>query len=341
MQVTRMEPRETDPASVADPAGFLADIVQGCEPVVLRGACRAWPAAQAAQRSADDLFDYLLRFDSGRTAQAFVGDPAIAGRYHYGPDLTGFNFEREELGLRELASRVLASAASPGSPSLYMGSLPTEDYLPGFGADNPLPMLPPAVQPRVWIGNASRIACHYDTFDNLACVVAGRRRFTLYPPDAIGDLYVGPIDNTMAGQPVSLAAGAEPGDPRYPRFEAARARSIAVELAPGDALYLPKLWWHEVEATEPVNLLVNYWWDAFAAGPDAPYVTMMLAMIAIADRPVREREAWTAFFNHYVFRPEGHPLAHLPADQHGLLKTPSGDNYGRIRAMVMRLLRGG
>ncbi len=58
-----------------------------------------------------------------------------------------------------------------------------------------------------------------------------------------------------------------PGDPRYPRFEPVRARAPSVELAPGDALYLPKLWWHAVEATDPFNVLVNYWWDAFRQAP--------------------------------------------------------------------------
>jgi hypothetical protein len=94
-----------------------------------------------------------------------------------------------------------------------------------------------------------------------------------------------------------------------------------------------------VEATGDLNMLVNYWWDAFPSGPDAPYTAMMLAMIAIAERPVLERKAWRAFFDHYVFRPEGHPLAHLPAEKHGLL-GPLKDNYGRIRARVMQTLRG-
>ncbi|WP_235522710.1 cupin-like domain-containing protein, partial [Caulobacter sp. Root342] len=185
------------------------------------------------------------------------------------------------------------------------------------------------------------VACHYDTYDNLACVVAGRRRFTLFPPQAIADLYVGPIDHTLAGQPTSLAASAAPGDPRYPRFPAAAAEARVVELEAGDALYLPKLWWHQVEALEPRNLLVNYWWDGFAAGPDAPYTTMMLAMIAIAERPWAERQAWRAFFDHYVFRPDGHPLAHLPAERHGLLGPLANGAYGRIRATIMRMLRGG
>src|SRR5579863_3821989 len=67
-----------------------------------------------------------------------------------------------------------------------------------------------------------------------------------------------------------------------------------------------------VQSTAPFNVLVNYWWDAFPAGPDAPHTAMLLAMITIAERPAPERRAWKALFDHYVFRGQGHPLAHLP-----------------------------
>ena len=157
--------------------------------------------------------------------------------------------------------------------------------------------------------------------------------------ELIAGLYVGPIDNTMAGQPVSLAASS-PDTDKYPRFSEIRDQAMVAELNAGDALYLPKLWWHQVEALSPFNGLVNYWWDAFSAGPDAPYTSMLLAMIAISERPLPERRAWKAWFDHYVFREHGHPLAHLPPAQHGLL-GPLKDNYGKIRARIMYLLRGG
>lgn len=323
-----------------DAEAFIRAIAEPCAPAALRGLAERWPAAAAARKSRAALFSYLLDFDSGRTAQAFVGAPAIGGRYDYGDGAGGFNFDRETLTVPEALERITAAAEQPNHSSLYLGSLPAELHFPGFAEENATLPLPPSVQPRIWLGNASRVACHYDTYDNLAVVVAGRRRFTLYPPDAIGDLYVGPIDHTMAGQPTSLAAGCAPGDPRYPRFEAALARALVIELEPGDALYIPKLWWHQVEATEPVNMLVNYWWDGFSAGPDAPYTTMLLAMIAIAERPSAERAAWRAFFDHYVFRPDGHPLAHLPEERHGIL-GPLRTNYGRIRATIMQILRGG
>ena len=212
--------------------------------------------------------------------------------------------------------------------------------LPGFAARHPLPVLSPDIRPRIWFGHPSNVAAHYDTFDNLACVVAGVRRFTLFTPETIGRLYVGPLDHTMAGQPVSLAASAPPDDPRFPLFREVRDRALVAELQPGDAIYVPKLWWHQVEATGAFNVLMNYWWDAFSAGPDAPSTGLLLSMITLAERPPAERRAWQAFFDHYVFRTSGHPLAHLPPSQHGVLGPLQPDNYQRIRAHVLHLLRG-
>ncbi len=322
---------------LATPERFQAEVVSACRPVVLRGAVRDWPVVSAARRG--ELPHYLAGLDAGRSAEVFVGAPAIAGRYTYTDDLSGFNFERRTMQFGEALNRIVATAGVQDVPTMYAGSLPTEGYLPDFAAENRLPFLP-AVQPRIWLGHRSSVACHYDTSDNLACVVAGTRRFTLYPPDAIGSLYVGPIDHTMAGQPVALAVGSAPGDPRYPRFEAIRDTALIVNLEPGDALYLPKLWWHQVEATGDLNVLVNYWWDGSSSGSDQPYTAMMLAMIAIAERPAVERVAWQALFSHYVFRPDGHPLAHLPDERHGILGRLGAGNYGRIRATIMRLLRG-
>ena len=226
----------------------------------------------------------------------------------------------------------------PGQ-SVYLGSVPTREYLPGFAAANPLPLLGPDIHPRIWLGTAANVSSHYDTFDNLACVIAGRRRFTLYAPELISKLYVGPIDNTMAGAPVSLAAAAPPGSSKeFPLFEEIRNQALQAELHPGDALYLPKLWWHQVESLAPFNGLINYWWDACSAGRDLPYTALLLSLITIAERPAAERRAWQAFFDHYVFRSKGHPLAHLPPAQHGLL-GPLKDNYAKIRARIMHLLK--
>ena len=325
---------------VTEPARFHEEIVLRCQPVVIRGLVAHWPVVQAACTSPRTLKDYLRAFDAGGGRfDTYFGDPAIAGKYYYNPGLDGFNFERRTMKLLEALEAIVEAVERPGAKSVYVGSVPTADYLPGFVTGNPLPLLG-STTPRIWLGTASNVSSHYDTLDNLACVIAGRRRFTLYAPELIDKLYVGPIDNTMAGQPVSLAASAPVGSAEeFPLFEEVRNQALTAELMPGDALYLPKLWWHQVESVAPFNGLVNYWWDAFSAGPDAPYAALLLSMITIAERPAAERQAWKAFFDHYAFRSNGHPLAHLPPEKHGLLGPLKPDNYSKLRARILHLLR--
>lgn len=317
---------------------FQQQVVEAARPTVLRALVADWPAVKAAQAAPRGLRDYLARFDGGAQVEAFFGDPAIRGKYYYNPGLQGFNFERRMMKLIDAVDSVLAAVDQPAAQSVYVGSMPANECLPGFAADNPMPLVTAGGGPRIWLGTPSNISAHYDTFDNLACVVAGRRRFTLYAPDLISKLYVGPIDNTMSGPPVSLAASSS-AEGTFPLFEAIKDQAQTVELEAGDALYLPKLWWHQVESLSPFNGLVNYWWDATSAGPDSPYTALLLSMITIAERPAAERRAWKAFFDHYVFRSQGHPLAHLPPQQHGLL-GPLKDNYAKIRARIMSMLRG-
>ena len=307
----------------------------------MRGLVSHWPAVQAGTRSPEDFRDYLSQFDAGGQTEAFIGEPRIAGKYYYNDDFRGFNFERKRMRFIDALGEMVSTLDQPGSSTVYVGSVAVDQYLPGFSVQNALPILGSEIAARIWLGHASIVSPHYDAFDNVACVVAGTRRFTLYPPETIDRLYVGPIDNTMAGQPVSLAASAAPDDEKFPRFRELRDQALTAELEPGDAIYMPKLWWHKIESTAPFNGLVNYWWDAFSIGPDAPYTSLLLSMITIAERPLEERRAWKAWFDHYVFRSNGHPLAHLPAEQHGLLGPLKPDNYGKIRARVLHLLRGG
>ncbi len=328
---------EIEGTSIVSAAQWQAEVVTQCRPVVIRRLVNHWPVVEAAAQSGGAVRAYLAAFDAGGEIEVFKGAPDIAGKYYYNADLTAFNFKRELMKLARALDAILLTTDTADS-TLYVGAIPTHDYLPGFAQANPMPFLAPTVSPRLWLGHASNVAAHYDTLDNLACVIMGARRFTLFPPSEIGNLYVGPIDHTMAGQPVSLAASAARDDAKFPSFVKALDRMLVAELNTGDALYLPKLWWHKVESTAPINGLVNYWWDAFAAGPDSPYTSLLLSMITIAERPPAERAAWRAFFDHYVFRPNGHPLAHLPDEKHGLL-GPLKHNYGAIRARVMHLLR--
>jgi hypothetical protein len=331
--------KEISAAELTGPDVFLREIAQPCRPVVIRGLVSSWPAVCAAERSSTDFKDYLSRFGAAGEVEVFVGEPRIAGKYYYSDDLNAFNFSRARMRLSDALERIVSTAGGAGERSMYVGSLPTEHYLPGFSGENTLSILDSNIAPRIWLGHASNVSAHYDTMDNVACVVAGERRFTLFAPETIDRLYMGPIDHTMAGQPVSLAASAPPDDERYPLFREVREQALVAELRPGDAIYVPKLWWHQVEATSSFNALVNYWWDAFSVGPDAPSIALLLSLITIAERPPAERQAWKAFFDHFVFRTNGHPLAHLPESQRGVLGPLTPESYQKIRARVMHVLR--
>lgn len=332
--------RELLAADIPDRNTFLREVAEPCRPVVIRQLMQDWPAVMAAKRSPGAFKGYVSEFGGGKEAEIFIGEPQIAGKYYYSDDLKGFNFERKRVRFIDALESITSALGRDAERSIYLGSLPIDDYLPGFSKQNALSILDPGIAPRLWVGHASVVSTHYDTLDNVACVVAGTRRFKLFAPEAIANLYVGPLDHTMAGQPVSLAASAPPDDDRYPRFREVRDQALIAELHAGDAIYIPKLWWHQVEALSSFNALVNYWWDAFSSGPDAPSTSLLLSMLTIAERPPAERRAWQAFFDYYVFRTQGHPLAHLPPDQHGVLGPLKPHNYGRIRARVMQLLRG-
>lgn len=332
--------REIPAEEIADYEGFLRRVAEPCHPVVIRQLVSDWPVVRNAQSSPARFRDYVAQFDSGTLAEAFVGEAPIAGKFYYNEALTGFNFDRRRMAFGEALNHIISGIGQAGGPSMYLGSLSIDDYLPGFTAQNALSIVSPAASARIWLGHESNVSAHYDSLDNLACVVSGKRRFTLFSPEVTDRLYMGPIDFTMAGQPVSLAAAAGGEDPRYPRFREVRNQAQIAELLPGDAIYIPKLWWHQVEATSPFNVLVNYWWDAFATA-DAPSLGLLLSLITIAERPPQERLAWKAFFDHYVFRSNGHPLAHLPEEQRGVLGPLQPHNYDKLRARVMHLLRGG
>ncbi|RBJ42034.1 cupin-like domain-containing protein, partial [Xanthomonas oryzae pv. oryzae] len=221
-------------------------------------------------------------------------------------------------------------------PAIYVGSTTLDTYLPGLRAHNPIALPQSEPLASIWMGNRTRIPAHQDLPDNLACVVAGRRRFTLFPPEQLANLYIGPLDLTPAGQPVSLVDIAAPDLLRFPRYAQALEHALVAELLPGDALFIPSMWWHHVEALESFNVLVNFWWRQSPAYMDSPMNALMLALLTIRDLPAEQRATWQEVFRHYVFEANGTTTAHLPDAARGVL-APMDD--ARARSLRARLLQ--
>src|SRR4029077_7531035 len=178
-----------------------------------------------------------------------------------------FNFLRNRLPLREVADQVLRYAEFPRSPAVAAQSALIRDCLPGFTAENASTIVDDNVLPRIWLGNRITTPAHVDEWNNIGCVVAGRRRFTLFPPEQIANLYIGPLDFAPTGAPMSLVSLRHPDLARYPRFRTALASAVTAELDPGDASFIPPLWLHHVQSLEPFNGLVNHWWHGLPGEP--------------------------------------------------------------------------
>ena len=315
-----------------------ADVLQSTQPVLLRGLVQHWPLVQAAQRSDVDFCDYLRRFGGHTGGHTRVGlwrgAPGIAGRFFYNADLTGFNFRREIGTFDALLDELLA-----GSPdALYLGSTELDGSFPGLHQDNPLDLGVADPLVSLWLGNRTRVALHFDVPDNIACVVAGRRRFTLFPPEQVANLYIGPLDLTPAGQPISLVDQAAPDLTRFPRYAEALKHAQVFDLRAGDALFIPSQWWHGVEGLAPINALVNFWWRQSPACMDTPLNTLMLALMTLRDLPPAQRDAWRALFDHYVFHADEQTAAHIPAAARGVLAPFDETRARQLRAVLLNRL---
>jgi hypothetical protein len=228
-----------------------------------------------ARQSPEAISSYLSGFDRGATVDALLMPPEVDGRIFYSEDLRGFNYLRSKRSVSAILEQVARYSHFPAAPAVALQSAPIAGALPGFELENPMPALDRGVHPRIWIGNRVTTPAHFDQSHNLACVVAGRRRFTLFAPEQVDNLYIGPLDFAPTPTPIILVDFKAPDFARFPRFREALAAARIAELDPGDAIYIPPLWWHHVESLAPLNVLVNYWWGAAADAPGVAFAKLM------------------------------------------------------------------
>lgn len=313
------------------------------QPAILKGVARDWPLVAQGLDSPAAAIAYLKSFDGGRPVVGYVGPPEIKGRFFYNAELTGLNFKASRVPLSDFLDRIAAHLDDESAPSFYIGSTDLDLYLPGLRQDNCLsldhPMFaanPPLVS--IWIGNRTVASAHYDMSNNIACNMVGRRRFTLFPPEQVRNLYPGPLEPTPGGQVVSMVDFAAPDFERFPRFHEALAAAQVAELDPGDILFYPALWWHHVEALDDFNAMINIWWNQSPAFIDTPQTTLLHALLSLRDRPEHEKQAWRELFDYYVFGPATQAGEHLPEHARGALAPMDEIRARRLRAQLLNRL---
>lgn len=316
---------------------FFAQIAPAQKPIVIRGLAKSWPLVASAKKSPSDFVAYLGQFYNGKKTKMVVAPPSANKRFFYNDDMTDVNYLSGEERVDLFLGRLLELIDRDVYPAISMQNTLTSEILPGLVDENRSELFP-ELEPRLWIGNEGIVSPHYDGSDNVACVVAGRRRFILFPPEQTGHLYPGSLNFTPAGAPTSLADINNPDFERYPLFKHALAEAYSVELGPGDAIFIPMLWWHYVESLEKVNALMNYWWNG-SSGPNSmspsPIDSLNLALLAMRDLPQKQRDAWRCMFDHYVFHqdpdPQSHPTTYIPKHQQHILGDLSAEDVRTIK----------
>ena len=292
-------------------------------------------AKQGAHEALADIRGYYR----DKPVSLFLGAPEIKGRFFYNEDLTGFNFIQMDANLNDVFKKLVEYEHEKEPPTFYVGSTAVDSWLPGFRAQNDINLGEYNPLTSIWIGNRSRVAAHFDFPNNIACCAVGRRRFTLFPPEQLANLYIGPLDLTPAGQQISLVDFSRPDLQQHPKFAEALAAAQVVELGPGDALFLPGMWWHHVEALDPINVLVNYWWSTEPAYLGSAADALTHAMLAVKELPGAQRRAWQNLFNHYVFDPPRDPVDHIPEEARGRLGKIDEKTARRLRAELLNRLK--
>jgi tRNA wybutosine-synthesizing protein 5 len=184
-----------------------------------------------------------------------LGDvPLPVTRFEGRATSSGTRFEslaRETVAMR--FDDFLAARDACAARALYLRLTDSAGLAPALFARVPFPDLFTAAHTGLddWITHDSYLRVgpsaygyplHCDGMENLFVQLAGHKRFVLIEPAELPRLYPHPDDAAR-----SLVDDVDAPDlARFPDFAAARQH--VCDLVPGDLLYLPALWFHEVRA---------------------------------------------------------------------------------------------
>ncbi|MEH6548806.1 MAG: cupin-like domain-containing protein [Pseudomonadales bacterium] len=340
--------KKVDVLEACTPNNIPPEVFSSTKPLLLKGLVKDWPLVKDGMSSNHRAIETLRSFYSGKAAPVYYGDAETQGRLSYKPDVSALNFEIRRASIEDVLDEILDHINDAAPPVRYIASNIIDIFFPGLSVDNglslnggffeenPLEKGDPMVG--IWIGNKTTSPCHYDAQSNIACCAVGKRKFTLFPPDQIQNLYPGPLDLTPGGQAITMVDFSAPDLEKYPRFEEAMSVGQVAELEAGDAIYIPCMWWHQVEATSEFNVLINYWWNTFPQVNGQAMNVLNHALLSLRDRPSAEKEAWRHIFNYYIFGDAQLAGEHLPEQARGILEKLDDAQARQLRAQLINKL---
>jgi hypothetical protein len=279
--------------SASDVPSFITESKQ---PIVLRGFINDWPIVKKGQESEASLQKYLLNYANGAKVVVGHGEPKINGRIFYNEAFTALNCKAYKMPLADLFEQINNHKLDKKPPLYYMGTTAVDACFSTLRQENDIHIAGKSPVMNMWMGNQSTIPAHYDVPNNIACNIYGKRRFTLFPPEQLENLYIGPLDFTPAGQSISLVDFTKPDLIKFPKSKEALRHAQVAELEAGDALFLPSMWWHHVEGLTHFNLLATFWWSSTDHLTDESGNALLYAVMALRNLPEDNKAIWFNLF---------------------------------------------
>ncbi|UQA61279.1 cupin-like domain-containing protein [Polyangium aurulentum] len=229
-------PDEIERVHRIDADAFYAHHFAACRPLFLTGFTEGWPAlgqwspAHFKERFGEAEIEIMADRNAHPTPDR---DPAA---------------HRRKVRMADFVDMIAAAGATndfymvahnharenPALRPLF------DDVRPPGDIFDPAPLMRAS---SLWLGPAGTLTpLHHDTTNVLFCQIYGKKRFWLVSPQETALL-----DRADGFYATVRATDLEAG--RHP--ELGEVRVHRVDLAPGDSLFIPAGWWHEVLALEP------------------------------------------------------------------------------------------
>jgi len=138
------------------------------------------------------------------------------------------------------------------------------DKLPQLGLEKPISDF------NLWVGPGGHVEClHYDQMDGTLIQLYGTKKIVLFPPSQTPNLYPFPLyvhlyNGLKLRSWFSQLYPDSPDFQSFPKFHEALHHKQEVLLNPGEILYIPAGWWHEVTALgDDMVCSVNRFWRVY------------------------------------------------------------------------------
>ena len=252
----RQDPHTIDEVNWIEQPEFLLDYYSYNRALCLRGIAGDWPAVKNWNKQ------YLKSICGSEEVEVMTGRAAAPI-----PKQNTSNDLKRTMRFDDYLDLVFSEARSNDyylvARNRFFDSEGTRPLLADFGHLPFVNTQSDTADIKLWLGpGGTYTPLHYDARNNLLVQIIGTKVFRLYPP----------YYSEFMDQTVPWYAGVDPGlasEVAEAGTDSKEPPAILVQLAPGDALFLPVGWWHAVSA-QSTSLSINF--HDFGVANDYPFL---------------------------------------------------------------------